>query len=322
MEWIETTGSTVDEAKDRALDRLGIAEDDMEYEVLEEGSNSLFRIKRKDARLKARVKPISAKPKFDRRNRNRKQNNDQRKRKSTEKSSNTNKEINKNANSKKSNKNSGEASTSNRKEVKNQSDNRKSKVLNDAEGSKKRDTKGKSSKQKKPFDSKAVLNGDNKNVEIKKMNLETQAEITEEFVKGILDRMGLESRVVTSIEEDRAVVQAQGLNLGLAIGPRGETVRAITQLAHTMIQRMSDGEAEGSITVDIGGYRERRRSFLAEFAAGQAEEVLKDGLACSLDPMNASDRKVVHDAVSEIDGVTTKSEGSDYDRYVVILIDG
>ena len=73
MEWIETTGSTVDEAKDRALDRLGIAEDDMQFEIIEEGSSSLFRLKRKDARLRARVKPVSTKPTFDRRARNKNQ---------------------------------------------------------------------------------------------------------------------------------------------------------------------------------------------------------------------------------------------------------
>ena len=73
MEWIETTGSTVDEAKDRALDRLGIAEDDMQFEVIEEGSNSFFRLKRKEARLRARVKPLNTRPKFDRRPRNKKQ---------------------------------------------------------------------------------------------------------------------------------------------------------------------------------------------------------------------------------------------------------
>ena len=131
----------------------------------------------------------------------------------------------------------------------------------------------------------------------------------------------LQARVVSSIEDNRAVVQAQGLNLGLAIGPRGETVRAITQLSHTMIQRLSDGEAEGKLTVDIGGYRERRRTFLAEFAVNQANEVLEDGNSVALDPMNASDRKVVHDAVSDVEGVTTRSEGSDYDRHVVIIVD-
>ena len=109
------------------------------------------------------------------------------------------------------------------------------------------------------------------------MDLETQARVTEDFVRGLLEHMGLEARVVSSINEDRALVEAQGLNLGLAIGQRGDTVRAITQLARTMVQRMSDGDAEGYLTVDVGGYRERRRSFLTEFANAQAEEVLVDG---------------------------------------------
>ena len=73
--------------------------------------------------------------------------------------------------------------------------------------------------------------------EVKRMDLETQARTTEDFVRGLLDRMGLDARVVSSIEEDRLLVEAQGLNLGLAIGQRGETVRAITQLARTRIQR-------------------------------------------------------------------------------------
>ena len=103
------------------------------------------------------------------------------------------------------------------------------------------------------------------------MDLETQARVTEDFVRGLLEHMGLEARVVSSINEDRALVEAQGLNLGLAIGQRGDTVRAITQLARTMVQRMSDGDAEGSLVVAVGGYRERRRSFLTEFTKGEAE---------------------------------------------------
>ena len=66
-------GLTVDEAKDRALDRLGIAEDDMQFEIIDEGSSSLFRLKRKEARLRARVKPVSTRSKTpDRRSRNNK----------------------------------------------------------------------------------------------------------------------------------------------------------------------------------------------------------------------------------------------------------
>ena len=307
MEWIETTGSTVDEAKDRALDRLGIAEDDMQFEIIEEGSNSLFRLKRKEARLRARVKPVNTKPKFDRRQRNKKQS---RGGKNTNGSGDT-----KNNNSRKNVKKDNPRE-SNKKTFNNNKTDKDA-----ANARKKRDTDIKSTKKgSSKTDSEARNNG-KEAVKKNKMNLEEQSEITEDFVSGLLERMGLQARVVSSIEDNRAVVQAQGLNLGLAIGPRGETVRAITQLAHTMIQRLSDGEAEGKLTVDIGGYRERRRTFLAEFAVNQANEVLEDGSPIALDPMNASDRKVVHDAVSDVEGVATRSEGSDYDRHVVITVD-
>ena len=307
MEWIETTGSTVDEAKDRALDRLGIAEDDMQFEVIEEGSNSLFRLKRKEARLRARVKPLNTRPKFDRRPRNKKQGR-------SAKNNNAPEKV-------KNNKPSKNVKKDNPRENNKKNVNNNKTDKNAANTRKKRDTDIKSTKKgSSKTDSGARSRGE-ETVEKNKMNLEEQAEITEDFVSGLLERMDLQARVVSSIEDNRAVVQAQGLNLGLAIGPRGETVRAITQLAHTMIQRLSDGEAEGKLTVDIGGYRERRRTFLAEFAVNQANEVIEDGNSVALDPMNASDRKVVHDAVSDVEGVTTRSEGSDYDRHVVITVD-
>jgi len=307
MEWIETTGSTVDEAKDRALDRLGIAEDDMQFEIIEEGSNSLFRLKRKEARLRARVKPLNTKPKFERRPRNKKQ---------SRSGKNNNGEGNIKNNNPSKNVKKDNRRESNKKTVNNNKPDK-----NATNTRKKRDTDIKSTKKGSSKTDLGARNRSEETVNKNKMNLEEQAEITEDFVSGLLERMDLQARVVSSIEDNRAIVQAQGLNLGLAIGPRGETVRAITQLAHTMIQRLSDGEAEGKLTVDIGGYRERRRTFLAEFAVNQANEVLEDGNPIALDPMNASDRKVVHDAVSDVEGVATRSEGSDYDRHVVITVD-
>ncbi|MEC7809665.1 MAG: RNA-binding cell elongation regulator Jag/EloR [Actinomycetota bacterium] len=307
MEWIETTGSTVDEAKDRALDRLGIAEDDMQFEIIEEGSNSLFRLKRKEARLRARVKPVNTRPKqTDRRSRTKKQ-------AGNNKKSSGNSVRNKNKNSQ------PQKADTKGKNQKNLKSNKTS--TNVTDGSKKRDNDMQSSKKGKHRSNSELKKSVSGDVKKNTMDLEEQAEITEDFVAGLLEKMGLQARVVSSIEDNRAIVQAQGLNLGLAIGPRGETVRAITQLSHTMIQRLSDGEAEGKLTVDIGGYRERRRTFLAEFAVNQANEVLDEGQSVALDPMNASDRKVVHDAISEVEGVTTRSEGSDYDRHVVILVD-
>ena len=150
------------------------------------------------------------------------------------------------------------------------------------------------------------------------MELETQSEIVEAIVAGLLDEMGLDARGVSTIEDDRLSVEAQGLNLGLAIGHRGETVRAITEIARTIVQRRSEGDAVGFLSVDVGGYRERRRTFLEEFARNQADAVLDDGRARALEPMGSADRKVIHATVSEIDGVETESEGSDRDRRVVI----
>src|SRR4051812_34780158 len=71
MEWVETTGRTLEEAKDAALDQLGVAEDDAEFEVLEEPRRGLFGLLGSDARVRARVRPTVPRPKDDRRDRRR-----------------------------------------------------------------------------------------------------------------------------------------------------------------------------------------------------------------------------------------------------------
>ena len=341
MQWIETTGVSVDEAKERALDRLGVAEDDLEYQVLAEPTSVLFGLRRTDARLRARVRPVSPRSKEERRDRG-----NRRGQKHTSDGTggtrrsgsggsrrnsgrSTSRGDNRNAEPT-TRKRSGEPGRSGRS-----TQQRRSSQGGDSKGgrgptvtkqTKKRDTSSTDGidNQKLPEGAGNDSSGRSANrdsTEVKQMDLETQARVTEDFVRGLLERMGLEARVVSSINEDRALVEAQGLNLGLAIGQRGDTVRAITQLARTMVQRMSDGDAEGSLIVDVGGYRERRRSFLTEFANTQAEEVLADTQARALEPMNAADRKVVHDAVAEISGVTTQSEGLDMERHVVITFE-
>ncbi len=69
MEWVETTGKTVDEARDLALDRLGVAEDEAEFEVLDEPKQGLFGRVRGEARVRARVRPTAVRPKQERRGR-------------------------------------------------------------------------------------------------------------------------------------------------------------------------------------------------------------------------------------------------------------
>ena len=328
MEWIETTGATVDDAKERALDRLGVAEDELEYEILAEASRSMLGLKKTDARLRARVRPREPRQRVERRDRDR--------------SRGRRGDRSRAGKGKGNGRNDGGQGDGNRQRgdraKSGGGDSKRADRAKPSAGSPDGDSKETSSSRRRGrgsgvsgeagtgvesiSDDRASVGRD----EIapdpapkgEQMELETQSEIVEAFVAGLLDEMGLDARVVSTIEDDRLSVEAQGLNLGLAIGHRGETVRAITEIARTIVQRRSEGDAVGFLSVDVGGYRERRRTFLEEFARNQADAVLDDGRARALEPMGSADRKVIHDTVSEIDGVETESEGSDRDRRVVI----
>ncbi len=346
MEWIETTGISLDEAKERALDRLGVAEDELEVEVLVEASRSMFGLKKTEARLRARVRPTSPRPKVERRDRNRRndrnggrgrggsskgggrqnggsKDGDQQRGRGTaqggdrqqERGEGRQGEDAQGGNRRRQGRQQQDSGT--RQDTAPSRDRGAATGRNDDENADRRGRNGESAKSSTNGNGRG---NDRERADVDTMDLQTQARITEEFVQGLLDRMGLEARVASRIEEDRLTVEAQGLNLGLAIGQRGETVRAITELSRTLVQRSSDGQAAGSLTVDIGGYRERRRTFLADFARTQAEAVLADGRPRAMEPMGAADRKVVHDTVGEIDGLATSSEGRDADRRVVILL--
>ena len=88
-----------------------------------------------------------------------------------------------------------------------------------------------------------------------------------------------------------------------------------------MVQRQATGTHHGRVRLDVSGYRQRRREALERFATTVAEDVKATGTQRALEPMNAADRKVVHDTVNEIDGVSTVSEGEDQRRRVVIIPD-
>ena len=300
MEWIETTGTSIDEAKDLALDRLGVAEDELEIQVLTEPSSAMFGLKKTEARLRARVRPISPQIKTER---NSKNNRDKNRKRSNQGRKNTNNKTN----SEKSQKNNNQKNSK-----------KTSEQLDDAKNS----SKNKDNRSEKATKVKNNPRTRKDEMETEKMDLSTQADITESFLAGLLEKMGLESRVTSTIEDERLTVEAHGLNLGLAIGHQGQTVRAITELSRTIIQRKSRGSASGSMTVDIGGYRALRQSNLEKFAKAQAEAVLSDGISRALDPMGAADRRIAHNAVSDIEGVETISEGSNMDRRVVIQLVG
>jgi spoIIIJ-associated protein len=156
--------------------------------------------------------------------------------------------------------------------------------------------------------------------EVNPVTLETQVRITEEFAKGLVQAFGYEAATTTETAEDQesAEVRIEGGELGLLIGPKGRTLAAINEISRAVVLRQLDAAPEGRVHVDISGYRQRRREALERFARSVADDVISSGRAKALEPMSAADRKVVHDAVGEIDGVQTSSEGEEPSRRVVI----
>lgn len=140
----------------------------------------------------------------------------------------------------------------------------------------------------------------------------------EEYITSILHAMGIPDVKIES-EEVEGTVQIQldcGNDQGTVIGRRGETLDAIQYLTRLIINK--DEESYKRVSINIGSYREKREETLKELARKSAAKVKKYGRNISLDPMNPYERRVIHTAIQEVEGVDSHSVGSDSDRRVVI----
>lgn len=151
--------------------------------------------------------------------------------------------------------------------------------------------------------------------------LAQQAVVAREFLVGLVEQFGVAAEVSTNEIDDETVELAiTGADLGLMVGPRGSTLASIQDLARTVVQRQTGGR-NGRLLVDVGGYRQARRTALERFTHQVAEQVIETGRPRVLEPMSPADRKVVHDTANEITGVSTTSEGEEPRRRVVIVPD-
>jgi spoIIIJ-associated protein len=142
--------------------------------------------------------------------------------------------------------------------------------------------------------------------------------LAKRFIEGLVAELGLQATVSARPLDDEAVhVAVDGDELGLLVGQGGATLAAIQELTRTVVQRKTGGRTE-RILVDVAGYRARRAEALGKFTRKVVEEVLSSGQEKALEAMSPADRKVVHDAVNEIGGASTRSEGEEPRRYVVI----
>lgn len=147
-------------------------------------------------------------------------------------------------------------------------------------------------------------------------DIDEQAAVVGEFLEGLLEAMGLDGQVATRVEDEVIYAEVTGGQTEALVGPKGKIMQSVQELARTVIQRRT--KAGARLRLDIAGYGERRREALGIYARRLAEKVREEGAELMLEPMNAADRKVVHDAVVEIPGVRTYSEGKEPNRSVVI----
>ena len=144
----------------------------------------------------------------------------------------------------------------------------------------------------------------------------SKPEIAVDYIKGILKEMEIEAELTVTENEDGAVIEISGDTTGAVIGRRGETLDAIQYLA-SMAANRNDKDYY-RITLDSCGYREKRKAILEELAQKISRTVLRTGRTSTLEPMNPYERRIIHSAISEIEGVTSKSIGEEPYRRVVI----
>lgn len=137
------------------------------------------------------------------------------------------------------------------------------------------------------------------------------------FMSGLAEAFGADASTTLEIDGTDLDVRLTGAELGLLVGPGGRTLMAVQDLARVAAQRRL-GDHDTRLRIDVGNYRERRRAALEKFAAAVADQVIESGAPKALEPMASADRKVVHDTVIGIEGVTSRSEGDDPSRRVVI----
>ena len=145
------------------------------------------------------------------------------------------------------------------------------------------------------------------------------AEVSE-YVQEILDDMDVEARIETSHNRRTINIQVDTNEPGRVIGYHGKVLKALQLLAQNFLYNRY--ERNFYITINVNDYVEHRAEVLQGYAQKLAERVITEQEAYHTDPMSSNERKIIHRIISKMDGVTSYSEGSEPNRYVVVDIEG
>jgi spoIIIJ-associated protein len=147
-------------------------------------------------------------------------------------------------------------------------------------------------------------------------SLEEEGEIAADYIEGLLDIADLDGDIDMDVEGDRAVVSVVGATLDELVGDDGEVLEALQELTRLAVHRRTGTRAR--LMLDVGGFRARRRTELAELGRSVAEEVSRTGEPKKLRAMSPFERKIIHDAVA-LAGLRSESEGEEPNRRVVVF---
>lgn len=145
-----------------------------------------------------------------------------------------------------------------------------------------------------------------------------EGEIAGDYLEQLLDILDYDGDIDLDVEGSRAIVAIVGADdLDPLVGARGVTLDALQELTRLTVAQQTGVRTR--LMLDVGGYRAGRRTELSELAVTSVARVIDTGETVRMSPMNAFERKIVHDVVTATDGVRSESEGEDPDRRVVIL---
>jgi spoIIIJ-associated protein len=138
-----------------------------------------------------------------------------------------------------------------------------------------------------------------------------------DLLEHVTSELGVRCRIELTEDEDAVTGSLTGDDLGLVIGRHGQTIDAIQYLANVVAWR-AYGDDRKDVVIDAAGYRDRRRATLESLALRSAERAKTTGEPVELDPMTSIERRIVHLCLQDLPGVSTRSEGDEPYRYVVV----
>lgn len=159
-----------------------------------------------------------------------------------------------------------------------------------------------------------------KTADVSEERLVEEGEVAGDYLEQLLDILDFDGDIDLDVEGDRAIVSIDGgTDLDTLVGSDGAVLEAVQELTRLAVQQELGDRSR--LMLDISGWRAAKREKLTEAGRVAAREALESGESVELDPMTPFERKIVHDAVAEVDGVSSDSTGAEPNRRVVVIPD-